>query len=723
MIRFLTRAEKILSLVLVFIILLTGFYLVRRFVVDNSLLIPDIGGIHTEGVVGRPQYLNPILSVPNPVDRDITQLIFSGLSRFNPHSGLIEDDIATSDISPDHLKYTFTILPDATWHDGTPVTADDILYTYRDVLQHESFRQNPLSQAFSDVKISKLTERSVQFSLSKPYSFFLANVTLGLLPKHVLGVVPVENLSESEFNLSPIGSGPYQFANWQLNGDTSEVTLKRYDAYYGTPPKLETVIIRAFPDQDALLLGENTLTGFRLFSQGTPEEFFPDSQRLTFYSYRLPQYTALFLNTESPSLSNKKVRFALLLATNKDSLTELLPDAEIVDTPILESKENLDIEYSLERSRGAFFDTEWNLPSKAVPSPSDDPDDASGGPVYDEKVTAAEELSFQITATADAWISLRLDGVAQPSFLMKAGTERSYETSNSLSFTTIGNAGGVKVSVNGLPLKSLGGNGVVLRNIVLDRLTLSQYIDETVEESVAPADLSENTPAPVTETDGPVLEDEADPVPEVVDPLPPPVTDQTELEKVRVNADGQRLILRLVTAQDPPVFLEIAEMVQEQWLEAGAKVVIETYPLPELQKKIQERDYDVLLFGQNLGYNLDAFPFWHSSQSGTGLNLSNYKSLEADNLLVSIRNSFDERSKDQILNRLKRVIAEDTPAIFLTNPSHYYALDTTLKNVQLNTLSSHSDRLTDLSNWYIKNDYQLKEDITFSLLLRWIFGL
>ena len=66
-----------------------------------------------------------------------------------------------------------------------------------------------------------------------------------------------------------------------------------------------------------------------------------ETSRFNSYEYKLPQYTALFLNSDSDILVNKKVRFALLLATNKEEISEAVPEVEIVDTPILESKADL----------------------------------------------------------------------------------------------------------------------------------------------------------------------------------------------------------------------------------------------------------------------------------------------------------------------------------------------------------------------------------------------
>jgi ABC-type transport system substrate-binding protein len=719
MLRFFTTLEKVFISVLVFLILATSYYLYGRYIREHSELIPVDGGVYTEGVVGRPAFLNPVLLIGNTVDRDISQLIFSGLTRYNPHTGLIEDDIATSQKSNDNLTYTFTIVPDAKWHDEKPVIADDVLFTYESILQSDEFVNASLKQTFSDVKIKKIDEQTVSFTLQEPNSFFLANVTIGLLPKHQLDFIPVDNLDKSEFNQSPIGSGPYAFDNWSVFNEVHELTLKRNDSFYAVLPKIETVIFRAFPDQASLFLAENTLSGFRIPAGENPDDLFGPTSRFSSFPYHLPQYSALFLNTQSDILSNKKVRFALLLATDKEAIKEEVGDAIIVDTPILESKANLDIEFSLERAMGAFFDTEWNLPSKvkaeqdAEAEAEADEENNTGGPLDPALIQEAKELKFSLEASQDSWISLRTDGSNITSFLLKPGSPKEYIVKDSLTFTTIGNAGGLSVKVNTIPLKSFGGSGVVVRNVSLTRTSLSEYIVDDFELIESEEDTLEE------EVIDEVEEEEEDKEEEVVedDEEEAPETDQ-----VRINDNGDRLILRLVTAQEPEIFLTAAEALQEQWLKAGAKVVIETYSMPELQAKIAERDYDILLFGQNLGYNLDAFPFWHSSQSEDGLNLSEYKSLESDNLLVDIRKTFDERTKQELLDRLKTTIAADTPAVFLYNPTHYYVVDSSVKNVDLSHLSSHQDRFSDLLYWYIKEDYDLTESFSFGELIRWMFS-
>jgi len=128
MLRFFSTFEKVLIILLIVLIGWTSYYLYGRYIREHSELIASDGGVYTEGVVGRPLLLNTALVSANPVDRDVVQLLYSGLTKYNPHTGFIEDDIATSEKSNDNLTYTFTLVPDAKWHDVVPVTADDVVF-------------------------------------------------------------------------------------------------------------------------------------------------------------------------------------------------------------------------------------------------------------------------------------------------------------------------------------------------------------------------------------------------------------------------------------------------------------------------------------------------------------------------------------------------------------------------------------------------------------------
>ena len=87
--------------------------------------VPKKGGILTEGVIGTPRFINPVLATSD-ADRDLTALIYSGLMRIS-NDGSLEPDLAEKyTVSPDGRRYTFTLKKDSLWHDGKPVTAESV---------------------------------------------------------------------------------------------------------------------------------------------------------------------------------------------------------------------------------------------------------------------------------------------------------------------------------------------------------------------------------------------------------------------------------------------------------------------------------------------------------------------------------------------------------------------------------------------------------------------
>ena len=125
----LSKKERYLILTFAFIILgsiiaipFTSFY-------HFTSAVPNHGGSFTEGMVGEPRQINPLLSQTNDVDRDLSALIYSGLMKYNEDGKLIPDLAKSYEVSSDGLNYTLYLRDNAFWHDGRPVTADDIVFT------------------------------------------------------------------------------------------------------------------------------------------------------------------------------------------------------------------------------------------------------------------------------------------------------------------------------------------------------------------------------------------------------------------------------------------------------------------------------------------------------------------------------------------------------------------------------------------------------------------
>ncbi len=188
---------------------------------------------YSEGLVGQVQRLNPLLASLNPVDADITALLFEGLTRINPYgepvAALAQDWV----ISNDGLEYVLRLREDVLWHDGTPFTADDVVFTMA-LLRSRAFPGDArLSEFWQTVETIKLGPHLMRFRLTQPLASFLEALRIGMLPAHVFSGTPPERLAQHPANLSPIGTGPYQLETLHAgtDGRISEVTLRAAPSY------------------------------------------------------------------------------------------------------------------------------------------------------------------------------------------------------------------------------------------------------------------------------------------------------------------------------------------------------------------------------------------------------------------------------------------------------------------------------------------------------------
>lgn len=186
---------------------------------------------------------------------------------------------------------------------------------------------------------------------------------------------------------------------------------------------------------------------------------------------------------------------------------------------------------------------------------------------------------------------------------------------------------------------------------------------------------------------------------------------ESDVEKTgfRFNEDNQALELRLIArqynqgTQQYDDLQKVITYLNDSWESIGIDIVVEFLYDDEFEDRITRRDYDLLLIGQSMGYNLDTYSFWHSSQaSPSGLNFSNYKSFAVDSLIADIRTTFDNSRRQDKLNELAKQISEDLPAIFLYRPVYYYAFDKKLSGVSMDSVVFASDRYANMYNWEFK---------------------
>lgn len=300
------------------------------------------GGIYTEALIGSMGRLNPLLDWNNSADRDINRLIFSSLIKFDAR-GLPQPDLADSwGVSANGTVYNFSIRQNATWHDGTPVTSDDVIFTIELIKSSASLYPQDIKDLWSQVTVTRLNDKTLQILLPEPFAPFLDYATFGVLPKHILESVPVDQLASADFNLKPIGSGPYKFERLLTSGgQITGVALVVNENYYLTPPFVEQVVFRFYPNSaaafDAYEQGE--VLGVSQISNDVLQSALQEPT-LSVYSSRLPQMGIVFLNLNNPTvpfMQNEKVRRALMLGINRNVIVShiLQGQAIIADGPIL----------------------------------------------------------------------------------------------------------------------------------------------------------------------------------------------------------------------------------------------------------------------------------------------------------------------------------------------------------------------------------------------------
>ncbi len=355
------------------IIVLSLLTLLGNYYFTHWKPVPTNGGEYTEGLVGSPQFLNPLLAQTNDVDRDLTSLIFSGLFSLKNFS-LTPDLVKEYSISEDQKTYSFTLRNGILWHDGEPLLTDDIIFTFEKILDPDF--KSALRMSFEGVKIEKTDDTHFVITLEKPFAPFIYSLTFGILPKHIWEDIPSTTAYLSEYNLLPIGSGPWRVAGRSIDkkrGIIQSYKLAPNEYFYQKHPFLDTLNFVFF---DTISLAVDALKNREVQGLGfLPKQYQNDTiieDRVEYHELNLAQYTALFFNQKkNEALKEKEVRLALAYGVNKQRIVrETLDDqAEILNGPIPKGfvGYNPDIEqlrYDAEKANTLLDNAKWEKIAK-----------------------------------------------------------------------------------------------------------------------------------------------------------------------------------------------------------------------------------------------------------------------------------------------------------------------------------------------------------------------
>jgi len=650
--KILSKKERVtLSLSLLFFLVSFSFISVN-FYIKNTETQPAIGGSLTEGVIGSPRFINPVYAQADDVDRDLTELVYSGLMRYNEKGEIVKDMAEKYELLEDGKVFDFYLKENLLWSDDTPISADDIIFTVK-AIQNPALK-SPVRGSWLGIKAEKISELGVRFELRSPSAVFLENCTLKIMPKHIWEKISEQNFHLAIYNLEPVGSGPYKIKKESLirdkEGSIKSLELVANPNYHEKSPYIQNISFLFFNNEDELISAFNSdrIDGFSFVSPDKNQQLKKEDSFL-FYRFLIPRYFAVFFNPEkSKVLADKNVRLALNYGTDKKEIIDHIfsGKAKIVDSPILP-----DI-YGLEAPENIY---EFN---------------------FQEAEQILEKVGF---IKGEDGIRERIT-VKQPAF----------QFTNDLKVGSTGNE--VRELQKCLANPPAGGPDVYPEGEITGafrdktRAAVIKFQEKYKEEILDPYGLKQGTGTVYQSTRKKLNE------------LCAPASEETSfltltLTTFSPNTTGQSMLA------------ETALILKKQWEALGIKIEIDFISERPvfLEEKIRPRDYEMVLFGNALEINPDPFPFWHSSQTrDPGLNLSAYENKESDRLLEEARQTLDQEEKKNLLEKFQENLIKDAPAVFLYNPDYLYILSKEIKGVKTGTISDPSQRFSDINNWHIK---------------------
>ncbi len=284
--------------------------------------VPAQGGTYTEGIVGEPSYINPVIAQSAEVNADMVQLVYSGLFSYDERGRIRENLAERYELVEEGKKYIVSLRRGVKWHDGRDFSADDVLFTVR-TLQDPAYK-SPLRANWQGVEVSKEDEYRVVFSLKKAYFDFLENLTVGILPKHVWEGIAPEKFALTDINLNPIGTGPFRVEGFKKdsNGVILSYELRSFQDYFEGAPFIQKLVLYFYRSEDELLSAYNRreVLGMSNVSSGRLSAV-SEKKDVTVRELIQPRVFAVFLNEKkNVPLADERVRKALAFATDREAI-------------------------------------------------------------------------------------------------------------------------------------------------------------------------------------------------------------------------------------------------------------------------------------------------------------------------------------------------------------------------------------------------------------------
>lgn len=285
--------------------------------------VPAEGGRLVEAIVGAPKYPHPFYAGTNDPDQDIVALVYAGLFRRVDGSRVVPDLVERYVWNEQGTVLTLTLREDARFHDGNTVTAADVAFTIE--AAKDPAWKSPYQNTLRSVTVQSVEGRDIVLALAQADTGLLDTLTFGILPAHIWENIQPGSALLADANIKPIGAGPFRIRSFvrDSRGAILAYTLERNNQYHGIKPYIQFLELRFFPDhlqaEEALQAGQVDALAF---VPGPSVEQLAQHDRLDASTMELPQETIAFFNVNDPLLKEQKIRRALVLAVERESIID-----------------------------------------------------------------------------------------------------------------------------------------------------------------------------------------------------------------------------------------------------------------------------------------------------------------------------------------------------------------------------------------------------------------
>ncbi|WP_462324838.1 peptide-binding protein [Desulfoplanes sp.] len=277
---------------------------------------PQPGGRIIMGSIGEPSNLIPPLA-SDGASHEVADYIYVALLRYNKNIELEPWAARSYEVFDGGLRFRFRLRKDIRWSDGVPLTAEDVLFTYR--LMIDPGTPTAYAENFKAIKkFTLLDTYTFEVEYAQPFARALVTWASSILPKHIL---ENENLLDTPYSRAPVGAGPYTLQEWEPG---RRIVLTSNEDYFEGRPNIDSVVYRFIPDTTTMFM---ELKSGNLDMMGlSPQQYLFQTkgdqwdQAYHKFRYLSLSYTYLGYNLTREPFDNVLVRRAIAHAIDKEEI-------------------------------------------------------------------------------------------------------------------------------------------------------------------------------------------------------------------------------------------------------------------------------------------------------------------------------------------------------------------------------------------------------------------